>query len=120
MKLSKSINVAACIAWLAPVLVYFLPPRPWSGCRVLPMRPLGGVNWPNGSARLAISIPGQGEKTGPAGIPGFQAVARRPNQTREAIVRWLQSVPSVMPNHHLTQDEMEDLAQFILSLRTEP
>jgi mono/diheme cytochrome c family protein len=64
--------------------------------------------------------PGQGEKTGPAGIPGFQAVARRPNQTREAIVRWLQSVPSVMPNHHLTQDEMEDLAQFILSLRTEP
>ena len=64
--------------------------------------------------------PGQGEKTGPAGIPGFRAVARRPNQTREAIVSWLQSVPTVMPNHHLTQDEMEDLAQFILSLRNEP
>jgi mono/diheme cytochrome c family protein len=64
--------------------------------------------------------PGQGEKTGPAGIPGFQAVARRPNQTREAIVSWLRSVPPVMPNHHLTQDEMEDLAQFILSLRNEP
>lgn len=63
--------------------------------------------------------PGQGEKSGPEGIPGFYAVARRPQQTAEAIVSWLQSVPPMMPNHHLTQDEMVTLSQFIMSLRDE-
>lgn len=61
--------------------------------------------------------PGQGEKAGPAGIPGFYAVARRPDQTAEAIVDWLRSVPPMMPDHHLTQDEMVSLSQFIMSLR---
>lgn len=61
---------------------------------------------------------GQGEKRGPAGIPSFAAVANRPSQTDESVVAWLRSTPSVMPNHHLTQDEMYDLAAFIMTLRT--
>jgi mono/diheme cytochrome c family protein len=64
--------------------------------------------------------PGQGEKSGPEGIPGFYAVARRPDQTAEAIVDWLRSVPPMMPDHHLTQDEMVALSQFIMSLRDTP
>lgn len=61
--------------------------------------------------------PGQGEKSGPRGIPGFAAVASRPGQTHEAVVHWLRSVPPMMPDHHLTQDEAYDLADFIMSLR---
>ena len=61
--------------------------------------------------------PGQGEKTGPGTIPGFVAVARREGQTLEGIVDWLTSVPPMMPNHHLSQDEMHALAFYILSLR---
>ena len=62
---------------------------------------------------------GQGEKQGPMGVPSFAAVANRPAQTFEGIVAWLKSVPPMMPNHHLTQDEMYALADYIMSLRTE-
>ena len=62
----------------------------------------------------------QGEKHGPMGVPSFRAVANRPQQTEELVVRWLQSVPSMMPNHHLTQDEMQALAAFIMTLRMAP
>lgn len=62
---------------------------------------------------------GQGEKQGAMGIPGFRAVANRPNQTFDHIVDWLRSVPQMMPNHHLTQQEISDLADFIMSLRVE-
>jgi mono/diheme cytochrome c family protein len=61
----------------------------------------------------------ESEKMGPMGLPGFPAVANRPNQTPERIVEWLRSAPSVMPDHRLTQDEMDALAAFIMSLRTE-
>ena len=61
--------------------------------------------------------PGQGEKSGPAGIPGFQAVADRPGQSMAGIVTWLKSAPKMMPNHRLTQDEIYQLAQFIVSLK---
>lgn len=64
--------------------------------------------------------PGQGEKTSPNQIPGFAAVARRPNQTVDGIISWLQSVPPMMPDHHLTQDEMTALAAFIMSLKDAP
>jgi mono/diheme cytochrome c family protein len=64
--------------------------------------------------------PGQGEKHGLMGVPGFASVAKRPNQTVDNIVRWLQSSPPMMPNHHLTRDEMEALADFIMSLRDAP
>ena len=60
---------------------------------------------------------GQGEKQGPMGVPGFRAVANRPNQSTEGIVIWLKSAPTMMPNHHLTQDEMYALASFIMSLK---
>jgi mono/diheme cytochrome c family protein len=61
--------------------------------------------------------PGQGEKRGPMGVPSFAAVANRPLQTFDGIVGWLKSVPPMMPNHHLTQDEMYALAAYIMSLR---
>jgi mono/diheme cytochrome c family protein len=60
---------------------------------------------------------GQGEKQGPMGIPGFAAVANRPNQSFEDVVRWLRSVPPMMPDHKLTTEEMDVLAAFIMSLR---
>lgn len=60
--------------------------------------------------------PGQGEKTGPAAVPGFVAVARRPAQTREGIVAWLRGVPPMMPDHKLSEDEREALAAYIMSL----
>jgi len=60
---------------------------------------------------------GQSDKTGPGTVPGFVAVAKRPGQTLDGIIAWLQSVPPMMPDHHLSQDEMEALAFYILSLR---
>ena len=61
---------------------------------------------------------GQGEKKGPMGLPGFAAIANRPGQSHEAIVRWLRSRPPQMPDHHLTWDEADALAAFIMTLRT--
>ncbi len=60
---------------------------------------------------------GQGEKHGPMGIPSFSAVANRAGQTEQDVVRWLKTIPPMMPNHHLTQDEMFSLAAFIMTLR---
>jgi mono/diheme cytochrome c family protein len=61
--------------------------------------------------------PGQGEKQGPMGLPGFDAIANRPGQEHEHIVRWLRSRPPMMPDHHLTWDEADALADYIISLR---
>lgn len=63
--------------------------------------------------------PGQGEKKGTQGVPSFHAVANRPEQSLEGIVAWLTSIPPMMPNHRLTQDEIDVLSEFILSLRKE-
>lgn len=63
--------------------------------------------------------PGQGEKHGPMGLPSFEAIANRPNAEHEHIVRWLRSRPTMMPDHHLTWDEADALADFIMSLRKE-
>jgi hypothetical protein len=65
-------------------------------------------------------VPGQGEKRAANEIPGFVSVARRRNQTPEGIVAWLRSVPPMMPNHHLSQDEMYALAAFIMTLGDTP
>lgn len=62
-------------------------------------------------------VPGQGEKRGANDIPGFAAVAQRRSQTSEGIVLWLRAIPPMMPNHHLSQDEMYALAAFIMTLR---
>jgi hypothetical protein len=37
----------------------------------------------------------------------------------DGIVLWLKSVLPMMPNHHLTQDEVFALAAYIMSLRME-
>jgi mono/diheme cytochrome c family protein len=60
---------------------------------------------------------GQGEKQGPMGVPGFAAVANREGETRDDVVVWLRSVPPMMPDHHLTHDEAQHLADFIMTLR---
>ncbi|MFN3744366.1 MAG: c-type cytochrome [Hyphomicrobiaceae bacterium] len=65
-------------------------------------------------------VPGQGEKQAANEIPGFAAVARRRNQKPEGIVLWLRSIPPMMPNHHLSQDEMYALAAFIMTLGDAP
>ncbi len=64
--------------------------------------------------------PGQGDKTSPSTVPGFVAVAKRPNQTLQGIIDWLRSIPPMMPDHHLSQDEMEALAFYIMSLSETP
>jgi mono/diheme cytochrome c family protein len=64
--------------------------------------------------------PGQGEKQGANDIPGFSSIARRRNQTHEGIVAWLRSIPPMMPNHHLSQDEMHALAAYIVTLGASP
>lgn len=61
--------------------------------------------------------PGQGEKHGAMGLPGFGAIASRPGQSHEAIVRWLRSRPTMMPDHQLTWDEADAITEFIMSLR---
>lgn len=75
------------------------------------------------AARLCAAchlIPGQGDKAGASGLPGFKAVANRPTQTFEGVQAWLRSVPPMMPNHHLTQDEIAALASYIMSMREQP
>lgn len=62
--------------------------------------------------------PGQGERTVASGISSFAAIARRPGQTPEAIVRWLRSRPEQMPDHGVTLHEAWALAQFIMSLKS--
>lgn len=57
------------------------------------------------------------EKSAGPQIPGFVAIAQRPGQTVDGVVAWLASVPPMMPNHHLTRDERDKLAAYILSLR---
>lgn len=60
---------------------------------------------------------GQGEKTGPMGVPSFQAIADRRSLDHARIVEWLRSKPPMMPDHKVTWDEADALAAFILSLR---
>lgn len=60
---------------------------------------------------------GQGEKSGPMGVPSFQAIADRRSLDHARIVAWLRSKPSMMPDHKVTWDEADALAAFILSLR---
>lgn len=58
-----------------------------------------------------------GESTGRSGVPTFSSIAKRREQSFDGVVYWLRSVPNVMPNHHLSQDEILDLAAYIMSLK---
>ena len=55
-------------------------------------------------------------KGGPA--PSFSAIARMPSTTRTAITVFLKTPHAPMPNIMLSEDEIDALADFILSLRT--
>jgi mono/diheme cytochrome c family protein len=59
--------------------------------------------------------PGQGAATAASGISSFSAIARRPGQSPEAIVKWLRSRPESMPDHGVSLDEAWALAQFIMT-----
>lgn len=61
-----------------------------------------------------------GELTGRSGVPTFSSIAKRREQNFDGVVRWLRSVPDVMPDHHLSQDEILDLAAYIMSLKLTP
>lgn len=61
--------------------------------------------------------PGQGEKLGRSGVPGFEAIAKRHGQSIEGIIAWLASAPPMMPDHRLTRDERFALAAYIMTLR---
>lgn len=87
-------------------------------------KPAGAVDGVDKGRELAERLcawchmaPGQSEKQGANEIPGFAAVARRRNQSHKGIVDWLGSIPPMMPNHHLSQDEMHALAAYIMTLR---
>ena len=54
----------------------------------------------------------------PADIPSFPSIANRPNQSAEALANWLLAPHAPMPDPHLTQKEIRDIAGYILSLRT--
>ena len=54
----------------------------------------------------------------PADIPSFLGIANRPNQSAEALTNWLMAPHAPMPDPHLTQKEIHDIAGYILSLRT--
>ena len=55
-------------------------------------------------------------KAGPA--PSFSAIARMPSTTRTAITVFLKTPHAPMPNIMLSEDEIDALADFILSRRT--
>ena len=60
---------------------------------------------------------GQGEKSGPMGVPSFRAVANRRGQSHAHIVEWLRTKRPPMPDHKVTWHEADALAAFIMSLR---
>lgn len=76
-----------------------------------------GLRLANGLCAKCHMNAGQGEKQGPTSIPSFRAVANRPRQSFPDIVRWLKSVPPMMPDHRLAINEIDALAAFIMSLR---
>lgn len=54
---------------------------------------------------------------GRSGVPTFSSIAKRREQSFDGAMRWLGSVPDIMPNHHVAQGEILDLATYIMSLR---
>ena len=75
---------------------------------------------PTRCARSAISTRARARRRGRWACRASWPSPTGPKQTFGGIVRWLKAVPPMMPDHHLTQDEMDELAAFIMSLRKEP
>jgi mono/diheme cytochrome c family protein len=55
-----------------------------------------------------------------AQAPRFEDVANSPGMTAIALTAWLQTSHPTMPNIKLTDAEMRDVIQYILSLREKP
>jgi len=50
--------------------------------------------------------------------PTFESVAHRPNLSREHLETWIGNPHPPMPNMHLTREEIENLVEYIESLKT--
>jgi mono/diheme cytochrome c family protein len=61
-------------------------------------------------------IVGPGIRGGTVG-PSFEAVAERPDRTRETLFNWMIAPHPPMPDVAITPQESSDLAAYILSLR---
>lgn len=58
-----------------------------------------------------------GNKTVPAGVPPFRAIAKRPGQTGARIREMLIAPPHQMPDMQLTRSEIDDLLAYLNELR---
>jgi len=58
-----------------------------------------------------------GSGTALSDVPGFAAVANRPDMTREAIESYVLSPHPAMPQIQFTRDELADISAYIMSLR---
>lgn len=50
-------------------------------------------------------------------VPSFPSIANRPGQSATALAIWLMKPHAPMPDLQLTQKEIRDLSEYILSLR---
>jgi cytochrome c len=50
--------------------------------------------------------------------PTFESVSRRPKLSREHLETWIGNPHPPMPNLHLTREEIENLVDYIESLKT--
>jgi mono/diheme cytochrome c family protein len=58
-----------------------------------------------------------GTGTALSDVPGFAAVANRPDMTHEAIESYVLSPHPAMPQIQFTRDELADISAYIMSLR---
>ena len=69
--------------------------------------------WCN-TCHVVTSTPQRGASTG---APTFSAIARMPSTTPLSLRAFLQTPHSGMPDLHLSRDEIDNLAAYLLSLR---
>jgi len=63
-------------------------------------------------------VPGPAASRGVSnGVPTFAAIGKMPSTTRMSLRAFLQTPHARMPDLHLSRDEVDDLAAYILSLR---
>ena len=70
--------------------------------------------WCSGACHVIGPASARGTSTG---VPTFAAIARMPSTTRMSLSVFLQTPHAGMPDLHLSRDEINDLAAYILSLR---
>jgi mono/diheme cytochrome c family protein len=70
--------------------------------------------WCSGPCHVIGPASARGTSTG---VPTFAAIARMPSTTPMSLRVFLQTPHAGMPDLHLSRDEIDDLAAYILSLR---